>query len=155
MRWLVKQLRRWHCLTALSAWALFQSTGCVERLLQVRSTPSGANVYVNGDEVGKTPCDHPFSFYGTVDITLRSPGHLSHRELNTLSPPWYELFPLDFFSDLILPFTLRDVHPVEVVLVPSPSQMDESQQKELDKKAEELSSQLPSEKAPKEEKRGK
>jgi len=33
--------------------------------------------------------------------------------------------------------------------------MDESQQKELDKKAEELSSQLPSEKAPKEEKRGK
>jgi hypothetical protein len=110
---------------------------------------------VNGDEVGKTPCDHPFSFYGTVDVTLRAPGHLSYRELKPLSPPWYEVFPIDFFTELVWPFNLRDIHQVEVLLVPSAPQMDESKQKELDQKAEELRSQLPPEKSQKEEKSGK
>lgn len=112
------------------------STGCVERLLQVRSQPPGAAVYVNGEEVGVTPCDHAFSFYGTVDVTLRAPGYVSYRELKTLSPPWYQFFPMDFVTDLLVPWRIRDVHEVTVELAPSPVEIDTDTRRELKEKAE-------------------
>jgi hypothetical protein len=114
------------------------SAGCVERILQVRSQPPGAAVYVNGEEVGATPCDHDFSFYGTVDVTLRAPGHVSHRELKTLSPPWYQFFPLDFVTDLLVPWPIRDVHEVTVELAPSPVEIDTATRDELREKVEEM-----------------
>ena len=114
------------------------STGCVERILQVRSDPPGAEVYVNGDKVGTTPCDHEFTFYGTVGVTLRGPGLTSRRELVTLSPPWYEFFPLDLITDLLLPFTIRDVHPLHMELRPSKTEITPAVRRELDGKAEEM-----------------
>jgi len=127
---------------ALVSCTCLSGTGCVERLLQVRSEPPGATVYVNGAEVGKTPCDHAFSFYGTVDVTLRAPGYLSQRELHVLSPPWYEIFPADFVAEILLPFHFQDVHQVTVKLAPSPQEMSPGQQRELREKAEEMRSRL-------------
>ncbi len=117
---------------------LIASTSCVERILQVRSDPSGAAVYVNGEEVGTTPLDRPFTFYGTVEVTLRARGRLSHRELKALDPPWYEMFPLDLFSEMVVPWRMRDVHAVEVVLTPSPSEVTEAQRADLERRSAEL-----------------
>ena len=125
----------------LFAAALAGTTGCVERVLQVRSDPPGATVYVNGTEAGKTPLDHPFTFYGTVEVALRREGALYHRELKELSCPWYDFFPIDFFSELLVPWTIRDVHLVEVRLSPSPRSLDEAERKNLRGKVEELRSQ--------------
>jgi len=129
------------CLLAYPA-LLAGSTSCVERVLQVRSDPEGAVVYVNGDEVGKTPLDHPFSFYGTVEVALRAGGRLSHRELKTLDTPWYEVFPLDVFSELLLPWKLRDVHSVDVILVPAPDELTEPERRGIREKAAKLSGEL-------------
>jgi hypothetical protein len=131
-----------------SSICLLAASGCVERILQIRSDPPGAVAYVNGEKVGTTPCDHPFTFYGTVDVTLRGPpepkrwGYLSHREMVTLSPPWYEVFPLDFFSELLLPWTLHDDHALEVRLASSPLEVDEGEGEDLKQEAEKLRQEL-------------
>jgi hypothetical protein len=129
--------RTCHALTALlPLLVVISCTGCVERLLQVRSDPPGAKVYVNGEAVGTTPCDHEFSFYGTVDVTLRAPGYLSHREIKTLSPPWYQFIPIDLFTDLLLPFTIHDVHTVSIALKPSPDEVSPALRRSLDRDAD-------------------
>lgn len=125
----------------LFAAALAGTTGCVERVLQVRSDPPGATVYVNGTEAGKTPLDHHFTFYGTVEVALRREGVLYHREFKELSCPWYDHFPVDFFTELLVPWTIRDVHLVEVRLAPSSRTLDEAERKELRRRSEELRSQ--------------
>ncbi len=54
--------------------ALCLLTGCVERLITVKSTPAGALVYLNDEEVGRTPVTVPFKFYGTYDVRLEHEG---------------------------------------------------------------------------------
>jgi hypothetical protein len=84
--------------------------GCVERLLQIRSDPPGAEVTVNGEPAGVTPLDHPFTFYGTFEVTLRARGRRSVHTLEPIRPPWYEIFPLDFFAENLTPFRITDSH---------------------------------------------
>jgi hypothetical protein len=117
-------------------------TGCVERLLQVRSDPPGASVHLNGEDAGTTPLERPFTFYGTYDVTLRSEDHFSERRLVVLEPPWYERFPLDFFSEFIVPWTIRDVHVVDAKLAPAPARITEEKQADLSRRASELGREL-------------
>ena len=39
---------------------------------RVQSDPPGALVYLNGEEVGRTPLAHDFLWYGNYDVELRS-----------------------------------------------------------------------------------
>jgi len=48
--------------------------GCVHRTLEVESNPPGALVYLNGEEVGRTPMRKEFLWYGTYDVQLRKEG---------------------------------------------------------------------------------
>ena len=125
--------------------SLLGTVGCVERLFEVRSDPPGASVHLNGKEAGTTPLDHEFTYYGTYDVTLRAPGHYSHKELKVISPPWYEVFPLDFFSEIVIPWKLEDVHTLEVRLVPLSAQLDDThldaERKDLEAKAAEIQGQ--------------
>jgi len=136
-------------MSRLAAMVLFPSlaTGCVERILQVRTEPPRAFITVNAENAGSSGEDgilaHPFTFYGTVDVTARAPGHLSRRELVTLAPPWYEIFPLDFFAEVVVPWTIRDVHEVDLRLDAAPSQMDERLRETLRLEADELRKKLP------------
>lgn len=54
--------------TALAACSLL--SGCVERLITVKSNPSGAIVFLNDEEIGRTPATVPFRFYGVYDVRL-------------------------------------------------------------------------------------
>ncbi len=49
-------------------------TGCVERLITVRSQPPGALVHLNDEEIGRTPVTVPFKFYGVYDVRLEHEG---------------------------------------------------------------------------------
>ena len=141
-------MRRWLTLTvplASLAALLLVGSGCVERILQVRSDPPGAAVYVNGARAGETPLDHRFTFYGTVDVAVRAPGHLSHTEVKTLPSPWYQLFPIDVVSELLVPWTISDVHTVEVTLARAPAELDDAGRSELRARAEEMRALLPPE----------
>ena len=59
---------------SLAAAFAFLCTGCIERLITVRSQPPGALVYLNDEEVGRTPVTVPFKFYGVYDVRLEHEG---------------------------------------------------------------------------------
>jgi len=82
--------------------------GCVERLLQIRSEPPGAAVFVNGEPAGETPLDYPFEHYGTFEITLRSKDHASFHVLEPVAPPWYQYIPIDLVAETVAPWRIRD-----------------------------------------------
>ena len=67
-------LRTGHLHQRLSAFALTLGllilSGCVDRTISITSTPSGALVYLNDEEVGRTPLVTPFTFYGPA-VTAR------------------------------------------------------------------------------------
>src|SRR5687767_13323668 len=44
--------------------------GCVERLLEIRSDPPGAEVYIDGERKGMTPYTEKYIWYGVREVTL-------------------------------------------------------------------------------------
>ncbi len=85
-------------------------TGCVERTIHITSEPSGALVYLNDEVVGRTPAEVRFNFYGDYGVILRKEGYetlQTHRQINA---PWYQLPPVDFVADLLIPTTIHDRH---------------------------------------------
>jgi hypothetical protein len=109
-------VRAWRVLLLLAPLAF---TGCVDRLISVRSDP-GAVVYVDGVRVGVTSSagtlDIPYTYYGTRELLLTREGHRSHRQNVELAAPWWQIFPFDFISDVLLPVTLTDRIEVVVTL---------------------------------------
>jgi len=99
--------------------ALFMSaTGCVRRRLTVRTNPPGAQVFVDDQEIGTTPCSAPFVYYGTRKITVMKDGYRTETIFQKIPPPWYEYPPLDFFVENTVPREIRDERVVDVQLVP-------------------------------------
>jgi hypothetical protein len=92
--------------------------GCVRRRLTVRTTPPGAQVFVDDQEIGTTPCSASFVYYGTRKITLIKDGYRTETLYQKLATPWYELPPLDFINENLSPHEIRDERLVDVQLVP-------------------------------------
>lgn len=66
------------------------SLGCVERRLLITSEPAGALVYLNDQEVGRTPLEVPFTWYGTYDVRLEREGYKTLNTQQTAEQPWWE-----------------------------------------------------------------
>lgn len=98
----------------------FSQAGCVERLLAVHSDPPGASVYLDGEKVGTTPCEIPYLWYGTRDLILELRGFTLVRQQVTLNPPWWQITPLDFVTDVVVPITLHDRMSVSYTLDTAP-----------------------------------
>lgn len=100
------------CLTVLLLFvtgALASCPACVRKTIGIHSDPPGAIVYIDGLEVGRTPVDGiPFHFYGTREIAVLKEGHLCERRSVGIDTPWYSYFPIDIFSELIIPWEIRD-----------------------------------------------
>jgi len=85
--------------------------GCAaQRTLEVQSDPPGATLRIDDRVVGPTPYVEHFSDYGTRRITLYKAGYHSRSEVVTLKAPWYAIFPLDIFSEILFPFGWKDPH---------------------------------------------
>jgi len=95
-------------------------TGCVERLLSIRSEPSGAEVFIDGERRGSTPHVERYSFYGGREVTLVKKGYRSHRKLVELNAPWWQIFPFDLLTDVVIPFTITDRVELDIVLEKEP-----------------------------------
>jgi hypothetical protein len=50
------------------------SGGCLKRTISVTTEPPGALVWINDVEVGRTPLQTDFTFYGEYDVRLRREG---------------------------------------------------------------------------------
>lgn len=100
-----------YIVTSILAATLLQ--GCVERKLLIRSEPDQATVFLDDQRVGVTPVEVPFVHYGTRRVVLEKQEFAQLVSLETIRPPWYQVFPLDLFFDLLIPFRVRDQHELE------------------------------------------
>lgn len=64
--------------------------GCVERTVSITSDPAGALVWLNDEEVGRTPLTVPFTFYGTYDVRLERDGYKPLWTKAEAKAPWWE-----------------------------------------------------------------
>jgi hypothetical protein len=94
------------------------TSGCVERKVLIRSNPPGALVYVDDHEVGITPVAISPVYYGTRTIRLVKDGCETKTVKEPMPPPWYEVPPLDFFSENAIPGTLHDERTLDFQLQP-------------------------------------
>jgi hypothetical protein len=92
--------------------------GCVERKVLIRSNPPGALVYVDDHEVGITPVAISPIYYGNRKIRLVKDGCETKTIIEPMPPPWYEVPPLDFFSENVVPGTLHDSRTLDFQLQP-------------------------------------
>ncbi|RME84199.1 MAG: PEGA domain-containing protein [Planctomycetota bacterium] len=106
----------------LSTFFLITFGGCVERKIEIQTTPIGGEVYLDDQYMGKSPLQITFYHYGTRKLEIRKRGYHRKEAWLKISPPLYEVFPLDFFSELVFPFTLHDIHKYHFVLQKKPSQ---------------------------------
>ncbi len=85
-------------------------SGCVERTIRITSNPPGARVFLNDEEIGVTPVKTTFLWYGDYDVILRKDGYQTLKTHHRISPPWYEVPPLDFVSECLVANTIHDDH---------------------------------------------
>jgi len=96
---------------------LLGGVGCVHREIEILSRPPGAEVQFDGRALtGPTPVRFPFTWYGHHEVVLTKPGYHRERLAVLVSPPWYQQFPLDFFSENVWPWALYDVRTYPFVL---------------------------------------
>src|SRR5438552_2043296 len=102
-------MRRGAALWTVLLLAAGLTTGCVERRYVMTSEPPGALVYRDGRPIGVTPVDDSFVYYGKYHFTLVKDGFETLQVEEDFTTPWYEYAPLDFVSENIWPFKVRDV----------------------------------------------
>lgn len=83
--------------------------GCVRKTFAVRTDPPGAIVYVDGEEIGRTPIHNVQWFFdGTREITVVKAGYLTERRVVRMRASWFSWFPFDIVSELIVPWDIYD-----------------------------------------------
>ena len=93
--------------------------GCVQRRLIVRSNPPGARVIVDDTyEMGVTPVAFNYTYYGTRKIKLVRDGYETMTVYQYIPPPWYQYPGLDFITENLIPWEIRDERVVQFQMVP-------------------------------------
>jgi hypothetical protein len=81
--------------------------GCVEQTLTLDSTPSGALVTANDQELGRTPVTRDFVTYGNYELAFRLDGYDTLKVQQNVNCPVWMLIPSDLVCEL-LPFWFKD-----------------------------------------------
>jgi hypothetical protein len=84
-------------------------SGCVRRTIMITSEPPGVLVWVNDREVGRTPVDIDFEYYGVYDVRLELAGHEPMMTSGEAAPPWWDGVGMDFFAELVPADLLSEV----------------------------------------------
>ena len=100
--------------------AVSSMTGCLRKRMTVRTSPPGAMVYIDKNPIGLTPVSTSFTYVGTRNFEIIRDGYRTEKFLRRISPRWYEIPPLDFFSETLWPFEIRDERIMDVQLTPDP-----------------------------------
>ena len=65
-------------------------TGCQQRTIRVTSEPPGAVAYLNDVEVGRTPVEVDFTWFGTYGVRLEKEGYETLLTSAEAAPPLHE-----------------------------------------------------------------
>jgi hypothetical protein len=76
------------------------ASGCVRRTITITSEPSGALVWLNDREIGRTPVDVDFTYYGEYDVRLVKDGYEPLVTSGKAMPPVWDNVPLDLGAEL-------------------------------------------------------
>ena len=93
-------------ITALSAGILI--SGCVERQLTINTVPHSAVVTLNDEEIGQSPVTVSFNWYGDYRVRITKEGYETLNTHRKLKGPWYDMFPFDFFAQVLSPKKIVD-----------------------------------------------
>ena len=77
---------------------------------------------VDGEVIGYTPTSFDFTWYGTREVQLLKDGYETQTQQIDIDAPWYQRFPLDFFSDNFAGTQIHDHRQIHIRL--SPRQRD-------------------------------
>jgi len=80
---------------------LFALGGCVRRVIDITSDPSGARVWVNDREAGRTPCTIEFTHYGRYDVRLHREGYEPIAGWGDADAPVWDFIGCDLISEVI------------------------------------------------------
>jgi len=83
--------------------AVCMVAGCVERKLAINTNPSGAEVFLNDEEIGTSPVTVSFNWYGDYNVTIRKSGFETLNTHRKLESPLIDYFPFDFFAEVLYP----------------------------------------------------
>jgi hypothetical protein len=72
----------------------------------VTTDPAGAAIWLNDTEIGRSPTDTSFTFFGTYDIRVAKDGYETLNTTRTAVAPWYEYPFLDLFA-IAAPWTIE------------------------------------------------
>jgi hypothetical protein len=75
--------------------------GCLERTIRITSDPPGAVVWLNDTELGRTPVETDFTFYGVYDIRMRREGYEPVTTSREAKAPVYEYPGIDLVAEAI------------------------------------------------------
>lgn len=94
---------------ALVAAALPALTGCVERRMFITSDPPGALVHLNDIEVGRTPLEVDFDFFGEYEVRVEREGYETLLTTATAQGKLHDYPGFDLLAEA-LPFQFK-THP--------------------------------------------
>ncbi|HMQ16620.1 MAG TPA: PEGA domain-containing protein, partial [Phycisphaerae bacterium] len=77
--------------------------GCVERKLRIRTDPPGALVTINDEQVGVTPLEVTFLWYGDYELVLRKSGFETLRTHSRANAPWWQFPPFGLVAETLVP----------------------------------------------------
>lgn len=101
------------------AFAALAMTGCVERRFVITTEPYGAMVYDWTDvPIGATPADKPFTYPGKYRFKIVKDGYQTKIVEEKVKAPWYSWPLIDFVSENMLPWTVRDIRRLHYQLEP-------------------------------------
>ena len=139
---MIKVIRSCHFLILVAV--ISALTGCVTRSITVKTNPTNALVYIDDKLIGESPVTIPFTYYGTRKVMIEKrneDGGLTHErttDFAKIKAPAYEVFPLDFFSEVLWPGKLKDEHVLNYNLTELEPLSIKEQQKRVLNNAEEL-----------------
>jgi hypothetical protein len=101
--------------------ALIAVGGCVDRIMTINSDPDGAVIYLNDQEIGRTPLTHDFQQYGNYQLEVRKDGYETLKGTQVMEEPWWQLIPFDLATELI-PIRFLDRRYYHYTLLPQSTQ---------------------------------
>jgi hypothetical protein len=99
---------RYPILVLLLTAACIMTAGCVRRTLRISSTPPGALVWVNHREIGRTPLEVDFTYYGHYDVQLSLEGSEPLLTTGQANPPVWDMIGMDLLFE-VAPFESQSV----------------------------------------------
>lgn len=121
--------------------------GCLQRRIQVTTDPAGASVWLNDTELGRSPTDTSFTFFGTYDVRIAKEGYETLTTTREAVAPWYE-YPFIDLLVIALPWTVETKLDWHFTLEPRKTEINTPDEANLLKRANELRHELGADQPP-------